>query len=50
MFSGFSKLSSLSDISKWNTINVIDMKKMLYECSKLSSLPIFKMNTKNAMQ
>ena len=41
-------LSSLPDISKWNTSNVIDMKNMFRGCSLLSSLPdISKWNTAN---
>ena len=39
MFYGCAKLSSLPDISKWNTNNVTDMNQMLYGCKKLSSLP-----------
>ena len=35
MFSSCSKLSSLSDISKWNTNNVTNMSYMFYECSSL---------------
>ena len=48
MFNGCSSLSSLHDISKWNTNNVISMYYMLYGCSSLSSLPdISKWNTNN---
>ena len=48
MFDGCSSLSSLLDISKWNTNNVNDMSYMFYECSSLSSLPdISKWNTNN---
>ena len=39
MFSGCSSLSSLPDISKWNTSNVTDMSCMFFGCSSLSSLP-----------
>ena len=39
MFDGCSSLSSLPDISKWNTININNMSYMLYECSSLSILP-----------
>ena len=39
MFSGCSSLSSLPDISKWNTNNVINMHSLFYECSSLISLP-----------
>ena len=46
MFAGCSSLSSLPDISKWNTNNAINMIGMFYECSSLLSLPdIFKWNT-----
>ena len=38
MFCGCSSLSSLPDISKWNTINVTNMKGMLYRCLSLSSV------------
>ena len=48
MFEGCSSLSSLSDISKWNTNNVTDMSYMFYECSSLSFLPnISNWNTNN---
>ena len=41
-------LSSLQDISKWNTQNVTSMKYMFSGCSSLSSLPdISKWNTQN---
>ena len=39
MFEGCSSLSSLPDISKWNTNNVTDMSWMFSGCSSLSSLP-----------
>ena len=39
MFSECSSLSSLPDISKWNTNNVTNMIAMFYKCSSLSSLP-----------
>ena len=39
MFYGCSLLSSLPDISKWNTNNVISMSHMFKRCSSLSSLP-----------
>ena len=35
MFGGCSSLSSLPDISKWNTNNITDMSCMFYGCSKL---------------
>ena len=48
MFEGCSKLSSLPDISKWNTKNVTNMSYMFYDCLSLSSLPdISKWNTNN---
>jgi len=39
MFSECSSLSSLPDISKWNTNNVTNMSFMFYGCTSLSSLP-----------
>ena len=39
IFEECSSLSSLPDISKWNTNNVIDMSWMFNDCSSLSSLP-----------
>ena len=48
MFEYCSSLSSLPDISNWNTSNVINMNAMLYKCSSLSSFPdISKLNTLN---
>ena len=48
MFSGCSSLSSLPDISKWNTNNVNNMSYMFSGCLSLSSLPdISKWNTNN---
>jgi len=48
MFYECSSLSSLPDISKWNTNNVIDMSYMFSGCTSLSSLPdISKWNTNN---
>ena len=48
MFKGCSSLSSLPDISKWNTNNVSNMSYMFSKCSSLSSLPdISKFNTIN---
>ena len=48
MFCDCESLSSLPDISKWNTNNVTNMSNMFYECSSLSSLPdISKWNTNN---
>ena len=39
MFSYCSSLSSLPDISKWNTSKVNNMNDMFRYCSSLSSLP-----------
>ena len=39
MFSGCSSLSSISDISNWDTKNIINMKWMFYGCNSLKSLP-----------
>ena len=48
MFSGYSSLSNLPDISKWNTNKVKKISWMLFECSSLSNLPdISKWNTNN---
>jgi len=48
MFNICSKLTSLPDISKWNTNNVTNMKVMSNECRRLSSLPdISKWKTNN---
>ena len=48
MFCDCPRLSSLPDISKWNTNNVIYMSYMFYNCSSLISLPdISKLNTNN---
>jgi len=48
MFSCCTSLSSLPDISKWNTKNITDMSSMFSHCSLLSSLPdISKWNTFN---
>ena len=49
MFDKCSSLSSLPDISKWNTNNVTDMSCIFASCSSLSSLPdISKWNTDKA--
>ena len=46
MFYGCNSLSSLPDISKWNTSNVNYMRDMFNGCNSLSSLPdISKWNT-----
>ena len=48
MFSNCTLLSSLLDISKWNTRNVEDMSNMFFHCTSLLSLPaISKWNTSN---
>ena len=48
LISGCSSLSSLPDISKWNTNNVTDMSYMFSNCTSLSSLPdISKWNNNN---
>ena len=48
MFDGCNSLSSLPDISKWNTSNVNNMSFMFNGCNALSSLPdISKWNTSN---
>jgi len=39
MFYECLSLSSLPDISKWNTNNVIDMKDMFDGCYKLKNIP-----------
>ena len=41
MFYGCKSLSSLSDISKWNTNNVTNMSNMFDGCLSLSSLLIY---------
>ena len=48
IFSYCSSLSSLPDISKWNTSNITNISYMFSYFSKLSSLPyISKWNTSN---
>ena len=48
MFSNCKSLSSLPDISKWNTNNVNNMSEMFSGCSSLSSFPdISKWNISN---
>ena len=37
MFSGCNSLTSLPDISKWNTIKVTNMKSMFCNCKSLTS-------------
>ena len=41
MFYNCYNLSSLPDISKWDTQNVTNMNNMFYNCYRLSSLPDF---------
>lgn len=36
-----SELLLVDNIVKWNTSNVVDMSKLFYYCSKLSSVPVF---------
>ena len=48
MFSECSSLSSLPNISEWDTNNVTNMSNMFSWCSSLSNLPgISKLNTNN---
>ena len=48
IFEVCSSLKLLPDISKWNTINVINMRCLFKECSSLKSLPdISNWNTNN---
>ena len=50
MFYGCSSLTSLPDISNWNTINVTNMSEIFSKCSSLSSLPdISNWNTINVI-
>ncbi len=50
LFNRCSSLSSLPNISKWNTNNVINMSHMFGGCSSLRSLPdISKWNTNNVI-
>ena len=50
MFYYCRSLSSLPDISKWNTKNANKINKMFYYCISLSSLPdISKWNTNNVI-
>ena len=39
MFSGCNSLSSLPDISKWNTSNVNNMSGMFYGCNESLNIP-----------
>ena len=51
LFFGCSSLSSLPDLSNWNTNNVTTMNHMFEGCSSLSSLPqISKWNTNNVTE
>jgi len=48
LFSFCNKLSSLPDISKWNTNNLTNMRSLFFCCESLISLPdISKWNTNN---
>ena len=48
MFSHCLLISSLPDISKWNTNKIVDVSGLFYECRTLTSLPdILKWNTNN---
>ena len=50
MFYGCKSLSSISDISQWNTNNITDMQNMFTGCSSLKSLPdISKFDTNNVI-
>ena len=44
IFSHCSSLTSLPDISKWNTKKVNNMDKMFANCSKLKDIPNLKNN------
>jgi surface protein len=51
MFSDCELLSSLPDISKWNTQNVTNLNRMFSNCISLSSLPdIAKWNIQNVTE
>ena len=39
MFSGCTNLSSLPDISRWDTINVTNMSSVFSQCENLTTLP-----------
>ena len=43
MFVNCSRLSSLHDISKWNTNNIINISNIFYGNSKLSSILIIQL-------
>ena len=50
MFNECRSLSSIPDISKWNTNNVININYMFTECLSLSSIPdISKWNINNVI-
>ena len=44
MFYGCSSLSTLPDITKWDTQNVTNINKMFDGCSKLTYMPILKIH------
>ena len=49
IFNNCPSLTSLADISKWNTNNIINMSNIFSECSSLVSLrDIYKWKTNNA--
>ena len=51
MFNRCNSLISLPDISKWNALNVNNMKGMFNKCNSLISLlDIFKWNTSNVTE
>ena len=51
MFFGCTSLSSLPNISKWNTNKVKNMREIFYNCSSLLNLPdISKWNTNNVIK
>ena len=50
LFNGCNSLSSLTDLSKWDTTNVNNMSFIFYNCYELESLPdISKWNTENVI-
>jgi len=50
IFNGCDSLSSLTDLSKWDTTNINNMSFIFYNCTELESLPdISKWNTENVI-
>ena len=48
IFNGCNSLSSLTNLSKWDTTNINNMSYIFYNCYELESLPdISKWNTEN---